>query len=155
VTALFGNEIVLQVEAFEMPSVAAQQEKLALRVVREVRETLADEQLELIPSLSKACFRCIDESGLQDKSICYELEIDPGVLSRARTGQANFPPDKIDALMDLCGNEIPLRWQALKRHYGLVKLKGKLEAELEIERQKNAELELKLRHIEEFMRATK
>jgi hypothetical protein len=114
-----------------------------------------DEQIAQIPSLSAACFKCIDESGLQDKSICIELGIDPGVLSRAKTGQANFPPDKIDALMDITGNEIPLRWQAFKRGYGLVKLKSRLEAELDYERQRSAELEMKLQHFEEFMRVSK
>lgn len=134
---------------------AVGQGSLSLRVVREVRETLSDDQISAIPSLSRACFRCIDESGLQDKTIGLELEIEQGVLSRARTDQANFPPNKIDALMDLCGNEIPLRWQALKRGYGLVRLKGHLEAELEAANQRNAELELKVRHYEEFLRASK
>lgn len=138
-----------------MPSIAAPQQPLQLRVVREVKETLSDEQVIQIPSLTRACFKCIEESGLQDKSICIELDIDPGVLSRARTGQAHFPPDKIDVLMDLCGNEIPLRWQLLKRGYGMVKLKSRLEAELDAERQRTANLEMKIRHFEEFLKAAK
>lgn len=138
-----------------MPSIAAPQQPLQLRVVREVKETLTDEQVKAITTLTKACFKCIEESGLQDKSICIELDIDPGVLSRARSGQANFPPDKIDTLMDLCGNEIPLRWQNLKRGYGMVKLKSRLEAELDRERQHSANLELKVRHFEEFLKAAK
>jgi len=138
-----------------MPSIAAPQQPLQLRVVREVKETLSDEQVGQIPSLTRACFKCVEEGGLQDKSICIELGIDPGVLSRARSGQAHFPPDKIDALMDLCGNEIPLRWQTLKRGYGLVKLKSRLEEELDAERQHTASLEMKIRHFEEFLKAAK
>lgn len=138
-----------------MPSIAAPQQPLQLRVVREVKETLSDEQVVQISSLTRACFKCIEESGLQDKSICLELDIDAGVLSRARSGQAHFPPDKIDVLMDLCGNEIPLRWQSLKRGYGLVKLKSRLEAELEAERQRGDELEKKLQHFHEFLKVAK
>ena len=138
-----------------MPSVAEPQQALHLRVVREVRESLSDEQVLQIPTLTRACFKCIEEGGLQDKSVCIELNIDSGVLSRARSSQAHFPPDKIPALMDLCGNEIPLRWLNLTRGYGMVKLKSRLEAELEEKDRKLAEAELKIRHFEEFMRAAR
>lgn len=50
------------------------------------------------------------------------------------SGQAYFPNNKEQALMDLCGNEIPLRWDALKRRYELRPLRSDLErrvAELE------------------------
>ena len=133
-----------------MRSIAEHQASLALRVIREPVERLSDAQVAELPTLTAACFKCIGESGLQDKSICIELDIDPGVFSRARTGQANFPPDKINELMDLCGNEIPLRWLALRRGYGMVKLKSALEAENEklraqvVEQQKELETITKL-----------
>jgi len=57
--------------------------------------------------------------------------------------------------MEVCGNEIPLRWLALSRGYGLFRLKS--EVELENERLK-AELsaqEAKLATIMEFMQKVK
>lgn len=135
-----------------MPDVAQRQSSLELRVVRDVVERLSDDQVAALPSLSAACFRCIAESGLQDKSICLELGIDPGVLSRARSGQANFPPDKILELMELCGNEIPLRWLGLRRGYGMVRLKSALEAENEQLRAEYAALQRQLETITDFVR---
>jgi predicted XRE-type DNA-binding protein len=64
---------------------------------------------------------CIDVSGLDDKEISLSLGIDPGHFSNIRRGKAgcNFPLTKLDDLMTLCGNEIPLTWQAMKRGKGL------------------------------------
>lgn len=135
-----------------MPAVAEHQGSLNLRVVRPIVEALTDDQVLALPSLTAACFRCIDTSGLQDKVICLQLDIDAPVLSRARSGAANFPPDKIDALMDLCGNEVPLRWQALRRGYGMVRLKSAVEMENERLRAQLAESQKKLETITEFMR---
>ncbi len=135
-----------------MPSIAERQGSLDLKVIREPVETLADSQVLALPSLTAACFKCIGESGLQDKSICYELDIEQAVLSRARTGLANFPPDKIENLMLLCGNEIPLRWLALRRGKGLVRLKSAVELENEQLKAALAERDSKLETITEFMR---
>lgn len=135
-----------------MQRVAEQQGSLNLRVVRPVVESLTDEQVAALPTLTAACFRCIDTSGLQDKVICLQLDIDAPVLSRARSGAANFPPDKIDDLMNLCGNEIPLRWQNLRRGYGMVRLKSAVEMENEKLRAELADQRKKLDTITEFMR---
>lgn len=86
------------------------------------------------PSKIAAIKLCISSSGLDDKEISSALEIDSGHWSRMMSGQAYFPNNKEQALMDLCGNEIPLRWDALKRRYELRPLRSDLErrvAELE------------------------
>lgn len=64
---------------------------------------------------------CIDVSGLDDKEVALALGIDAGHFSNIRRGKSgcNFPLTKLDDLMTLCGNEIPLTWQALKRGKGL------------------------------------
>ena len=70
---------------------------------------------------------CITESGLEDKEIYLTLGIDPGHFSNLRKGTGHFPTEKIDPLMDLCGNEAPLIWLANKRNYGLVLLQSEAE----------------------------
>ncbi len=83
------------------------------------------------PSLLAAINLCISASGLEDKEIYMALEIDPGHWTRMRKGDAHFPTNKLDELMDLCGNEAPLEWLANKRGKALVTLKSELERQLE------------------------
>ena len=93
---------------------------------------------------------CCSLSGLNDKQIYMELDIAAGQWTRIKSGEAHFPPNKLELLMDICGNEIPLLWLSRRRGYGLQKLQTALERELEIERKKNADLAKKLEHFEEF-----
>lgn len=53
---------------------------------------------------------CMDVSGLDDKEIYMALGIDAGHFSNIRKGKSgcNFPINKLNELMDLCGNDIPL-----------------------------------------------
>ena len=70
---------------------------------------------------------CIDLSGLEDKEIYLPLGIDAGHFSNLRKGRGHFPPDRINDLMDLCGNEVPLIWLAHSRGKGLVVLQSESE----------------------------
>lgn len=108
-------------------------------VVTDIPEALIARQ----PSMSAAIALCIQASGLQESEVCLTLEIDPGHWTRIKKGDAHFPPNKLNPLMDLCGNEIPLRWLARSRGYGLVLLKSEAERQrdeaesaLQAERQK-------------------
>ena len=58
-----------------------------------------------------------DLSGLDDKEIYLTLEIDAGHFSNIRKGKqgCHFPPNKLQAAMDLCRSEIPLIWLARTR----------------------------------------
>lgn len=104
------------------------------------------------PSWLAAIRLCVQVSGLQDNQVAIELGIQEAQFSRILAGKANFPPLKLVPLMDVCGNEIPLQWLAHHRGYGLVRLKSRLENELEESQRENAELRLKLAHFEEFQR---
>ena len=75
---------------------------------------------------------CMNTSGLEDKEIYMALDIDPGHFSNIRKGKpgANFPPNKLNTLMDLCGNEIPLTWLAHSRGKGLVMLESEAQRQL-------------------------
>lgn len=81
------------------------------------------------PTKLSAIKLCMQASGLQDKEICDALGIDCGHFSRVLKGDAYFPNNKEHALMDLCGNEIPLQWDALRRGKELKPLLSTLEQE--------------------------
>lgn len=84
---------------------------------------------------------CIDVSDLEDKEIYLALEIDSGHFSNIRKGKGHFPTNKLDDLMTLCGNEIPLIWLARKRGKGLHMLLTEAERLLAEERARRAEIE--------------
>lgn len=95
------------------------------------------------PTLLSAINYCIEVSSLDDKEIALALGIDAGHFSNIRKGKTgcHFPTNKLDDLMTLCGNEIPLIWQALKRGKGVHMLEGEAERQLRLERERNERLE--------------
>lgn len=97
---------------------------------------------------------CIDISGLDDKEIGLALGIDAGHFSNIRRGKpgCNFPLSKLDDLMNLCGNEIPLIWQAVKRGKGLHMLKSEAEKQLLAERARADKAEDRLAYLEGLYR---
>lgn len=74
---------------------------------------------------------CVQMSGLDDKEVYLSLEIDAGHWTRIMKGDAHFPVNKLNQMMDLCGNEAPLMWLANSRGYGLVVLKTEAERRAE------------------------
>lgn len=83
------------------------------------------------PSLSAAIAMCVQLSGLAEKEVYLTLGIDAGHWTRVMKGDAHFPVNKLNGLMDLCGNEAPLMWLANSRGYGLVVLKTEAERRAE------------------------
>lgn len=90
------------------------------------QEEISDATVQNCKTLKDALNLCIMVSGLSVKEVAYHLgyEEHPEQLSRMLNTGAHFPPEKIDQLMDVCGNEVPLRWQVLKRGYGTYRLKN-------------------------------
>lgn len=118
------------------------------------RAVMQDVPIELVAkrkSLLGAINLCIDLSGLDDKEVQLALDIDAGHFSHLRKGKGNFPPDKIGALMDLCGNEAPLVWLAQSRGYGLVVLKTEAERRAEEAEARAARAEEKARLLQEIL----
>ena|SRR5690349_16426876 len=70
-----------------------------------------------LPSLNAACAKCAEWSGLSDKAVCLETELDPGQWSRIKAGQAHPSSEFLLKLMDTCGNEAPLIWLVHHRGY--------------------------------------
>lgn len=99
--------------------------------------------IEAQPSLTAAIRFCQQLSGLGDKEIVGKRGIvtDLAQWSRiTRSGQHYFPQDKLNAFMDLCGNEAPLIWLARSRGYDLRPLETEMERRLRLEREKTDEL---------------
>jgi hypothetical protein len=83
------------------------------------------------PTLAAAISLCVQASGLEEKEVYLPLEIDAGHWTRIMKGDAHFPVNKLNPLMDMCGNEAPLMWLANSRGYGLVVLKTESERRAE------------------------
>lgn len=89
-------------------------------------------------------------SGLQDKAVALEIDIDNATLSKACSGQARLSEAHIDALMDATGSEAWLHFWLLRRGYDprqLHKLESDLERENRALRERLSEVE-KEREIE-------
>lgn len=135
--------------------VSQPQPGLSLRVIRKAKRDVSDEVVAGRATMLDAVRLCIELAPVADNVICEELGIDAGQWSRIKSGSAHFPTNKYLELMEACGNEVPLRWLAYQRGYGLVRLKSEVEienerlkAELQEERRKNET-------ITEFMRQVK
>lgn len=131
------------------------QQPLPLCIKRQSKQEVSDAVIAGKATLHEAIVLCAHMAPVDSKVIAIELEIDPGQWSRIMSGQAHFPPNKLDMFMDICGNEVPLRWLAMKRGYGLVRLQSEVERENEQLQIQNAELQKKLAHFEEFMALAK
>lgn len=65
----------------------------------------------------KAVRYACEHSGMHDKSIAIEANVDNAVLSRAKTGEARLSFEALNALMDSTGCEAPLYAYLLRRGY--------------------------------------
>lgn len=99
------------------------------------KEEIQDATIAKCKDLRAALRLCIEISGLERKDVAFQIGILDNHLSRmlAENSEDNrhFPTEKIAFLMDICGNEIPLRWMAMSRGYGLYRLRTALEIENE------------------------
>ena len=75
--------------------------------------------LKHIPSKREAIRVCVRMSGLTEKTVASRLNIDPGHFSRIMSGKAHFPDNKYLDLYAVCGNYLPLQWEALKAGFQL------------------------------------
>lgn len=109
-----------------------------------------DSVIASYPTLLKAIRVSIEVSGLQDQHVAEILGTSIGNLSKYLSGTYNFPLERLPELAAGTGNDIPLRWLALKRGYALVPLKSTVEEERDEALARADALERKLNTITEF-----
>lgn len=127
-------------------------EEQASLVLSPPRKTVDVEAVRRLASLTRAIDLCVQLAGEKnDKPIYSDLVIDAATWSRIKQGEASFPHEKLEALMDRCGNDVPLIWLADRRGYELRRKLSALEQDLEAERARNAELAHKLAYFEELI----
>lgn len=81
-------------------------------------------------SLGGAIDLCAKVAGLEPKQVVADLKMDKAQWSRWTSGQEGVIWPKLQAVMDLCGNDAPLLWMMQARGYDLSSLR-KLETDLE------------------------
>jgi hypothetical protein len=92
-----------------------------------IQEFIPDEIVRKQPNMSAAINLSITAAGMEPKEAYMSLEIDKGVWSRIMIGQAHFPHEKFTTLEDITGNDIPLRWLALRKNREIKPMKSALE----------------------------
>ncbi len=119
------------------------------------KQDISDEVIVKLPTFKDALRLSKSISGLDDKQLCIELDIDPGQWSRIWSNGAHFPNEKLTQFMDLCGNLVPLRWLALKYGFELKPLKSTLEIENEKLRAALEQKEREMDVIKDFLKEVK
>ncbi len=94
-----------------------------------------------LPSFRRALRYSLSLSDLEPKQVYEPLDMDKATWSRIENGQQAFPPDQLDALAKLTGNDAPLMWLAHSRGYELRPLRSELQERLEAAEAHAAELE--------------
>lgn len=94
-----------------------------------------------LPTMTAAIMMCQQIAGLDDKELCRALGIDAAKWSRIKTGQAHFPQERLQKLMDVCGNEVPLIWLALRRGYELKEVEDEWKRQARVEREAKERLQ--------------
>jgi hypothetical protein len=82
------------------------------------------------PSEAAAIASMIATSGLQEKTVAIDAEIDASTLAKVKQGTARPSEDALDRMMDSTGSEAWLYYWLLKRGYDPRSLR-KLETEME------------------------
>lgn len=116
------------------------------------RRAVDAELVRRCPTMTRAIELCVQASGEKnDKPVYSDLGIDAATWSRIKQGEANFPHEKLEALMERCGNDVPLVWLADRRGYELRRKLSVVEQDLEAERARNDDLARKLAYFEELV----
>ena len=76
--------------------------QLDLRIRRPAR-AIPFADFAKLTSEADAVRYCIDNGGLQDKTIAIEIGVDPAILSKAKQGQGKLNDDATRALQDVTG----------------------------------------------------
>jgi hypothetical protein len=123
-----------------------------LPTARPIRSEVSDELIARLADEHAAILLSMQVSGLADQQLADQLEIEYAQFSRIKSGHAHFPQRKLLTFMDVCGNEILMRFLVMRRGYGLHRLLSDVETENEQLRRKLADKDRELEIIQKFMR---
>jgi hypothetical protein len=88
------------------------QREIALMSTIQPPKRVRDELLNSCESLLDAIHLCIQVGRLPHYAVAQRLGIDKGHFARMMSSQAHFPTNKMNQLMQVCGNLAPLQWLA-------------------------------------------
>lgn len=106
------------------------------------RQAVSEEQVKVQGSPISAIRLSILSAGLDPKELYLPLGIDKATWSKIMDGHPkfSFPINKIENLLDLTKNDIPLVWLTYRRGYRLVPLQTEQEKRIGELEAANAEL---------------
>lgn len=131
-------------------------EQLELRIPRRAEPAAVDASVIARQRTFTAAIQlCVQTGGLADGQVAADLDIDAATWSRIKSGQAHFPQDKLEQLMQLCGNDVPLQWLAMRCGFELRPLRSALEQQIEDLRAQLAERDRDLDVIKRFVQETR
>lgn len=103
---------------------------------------LSEELITKPHSWRKSILMTADLAGLEDKQAADALGIAPEMWSRMKNDpRTGINPDRIEAFMDNCGNELLLHNLAYRRGFKLVERETEMQRLLRLEREKREEVE--------------
>lgn len=105
---------------------------------------VAPAEIERKQSLGAAITLCYDAAGLVPKQVTEAGRFDKAQLSRWESGAEGVVWPRLAALMDVCGNDVPVLWMLHQRGYDVASV-----------RRRECELERRLRMAEEERDALK
>lgn len=94
-------------------------------------------------SLGAAIGLCVEASGKPLKAVLVDGGFDKGQFSRWESGSEGVCWPKLERLMDVCGNDVPVLWQFYARGYCLDSVRrreSELERQLRLVQEENAAL---------------
>src|SRR6478609_5925216 len=106
-----------------------------------------------LPSFRRALRYSLSLADLDPKQVYEPLDMDKATWSRIENGQQAFPPDMLNQLAEITGNDAPLIWLAHSRGYELRPLKSELQERLDAAEANAAELERQNKLMRELLQA--
>jgi plasmid maintenance system antidote protein VapI len=102
-----------------------------------------------------ALLKCVEISDLTPKQIYSPLGIEQSQWSRIIAGTAFLNPDLKFQLMDVCGNDVPLRYDAWMRGYELHRIRTGLEEKVVQLESELADKDRVIRYLGEMLRGAR
>lgn len=119
------------------------------------RQAVTEEQIAKQPTPLAAVRLSILASGLDQKELYLPLGIDKATWSKIHDGKFSFPFNRIENLLDLTKNDIPLVWLAYRRGYRLVPLQTAQEREITALKAENDELKREMAIVRKWFAGVK